>query len=135
MLLGPFTDLNQGLFTVLGEASLLGGSMRMTVSLCVILLELTNNFLMLPLVMLVLLISKTVADVFNSGVYEQILHLKGPPFLGPCDEPYLRNLTAFDVVKGLLVTFSGIEKVGNIMQVLNRCKHNVFSVIDEPPFS
>jgi chloride channel 7 len=135
MLLGPFTDLNQGLFAVLGATSLLGGSMRTTISLCVILLELTNNLLMLPLVMLVLLISKTVADVFNSGVYEQILHLKGLPFLSPYVEPYLRNLTTVDVVKGPLVTFSGIEKVGNIMQVLNRGKHNVFSVIDEAPFS
>jgi chloride channel 7 len=134
MLLGPFTDLNQGLFAVLGATSLLGGSMRTTISLCVILLELTNNLLMLPLVMLVLLISKTVADAFNSGVYEKILHLKGLSFLGPHVESYLRNLTAVDAVKGPLVTFSRTEKVGNIMQVLNRCKHNGFPVIDEPSF-
>lgn len=135
MLFGSFTDLDQGLFAVLGAASFLGGSMRMTVSLCVILLELTNNLLMLPLVMLVLLISKTVADAFNSGVYDQIVHLKGLPFLEPHAEPYMRNLTAVDVVRGPLVTFSGIEKVDNIMQVLKSCKHNGFPVIDEPPFS
>lgn len=135
ILLGSYTDLDQGLFAVLGAASFLGGSMRTTVSLCVILLELTNNLLMLPMVMLVLLISKTVADAFNSGVYDQILRLKGLPFLDSNAEPYMRNLTAVDVGSGPLVTFSGIEKVGNIMQVLNRCKHNGFPVIDEPPFS
>lgn len=135
ILLGSFTDLDQGLFAVLGAASFLGGSMRMTVSLCVILLELTNNLLMLPLVMLVLLISKTVADAFNSGVYDQIVRLKGLPFLEAHAEPYMRNLSAVDVVRGPLVTFSGIEKVDNIMQVLKSCKHNGFPVIDEPPFS
>ncbi|EXB79401.1 Chloride channel protein CLC-c [Morus notabilis] len=49
----------------------------MTVSLCVILLELTNDLLLLPLVMLVLLISKTVADNFNHGGYDQIVKIKG----------------------------------------------------------
>jgi len=76
-----------------------------------------------------------VADAFNSGVYDQIVRLKGLPFLESHAEPYMRNLTAVDVARGPLVTFSGIEKVGNIMQVLNRCKHNGFPVIDEPPFS
>ena len=58
----PCTNLDQGLFAVLGAVSFLGGSMRMTVSLCVILLELTNNLYMLPLIMLVLLISKYSCD-------------------------------------------------------------------------
>ncbi|KAL0337499.1 UNVERIFIED_CONTAM: putative chloride channel-like protein CLC-g [Sesamum calycinum] len=62
MCVGSNLNLNHGLFAVLGSASLLGGSMRMTVSLCVIILELTDNLLLLPLIMLVLLISKTVAD-------------------------------------------------------------------------
>ncbi|KAH9331624.1 hypothetical protein KI387_003732, partial [Taxus chinensis] len=135
ILMGSFTQLDQGLFAVLGAASFLGGSMRMTVSLCVILLELTNNLLMLPLVMLVLLISKTVGDVFNSSVYDQIVHLKGLPFLEATAEPYMRHLTAGDVIAGPLVTFSGIEKVGNILHVLKSCTHNGFPVIDAPPFS
>uniref|UniRef100_A0A0D6QRU6 Chloride channel protein n=1 Tax=Araucaria cunninghamii TaxID=56994 RepID=A0A0D6QRU6_ARACU len=135
ILIGSFTELDQGLFAVLGAASFLGGSMRMTVSLCVILLELTNNLLMLPLVMLVLLISKTVGDMFNSSVYDQIVHLKGLPFLEANAEPFMRHLFSGDVVRGPLVTFSGIEKVGHILQVLKSCSHNGFPVIDEPPLS
>lgn len=45
-------------YALLGAASFLGGSMRMTVSLCVIMVEITNNLQLLPLIMLVLLISK-----------------------------------------------------------------------------
>ncbi|KAF3444191.1 hypothetical protein FNV43_RR13881 [Rhamnella rubrinervis] len=129
------SSLDTGLFSLLGAASFLGGTMRMTVSMCVILLELTNDLLLLPLVMLVLLISKTVADFFNKGVYDQIVKIKGLPFMEAHAEPYMRHLVAADVVSGPLVTFSGVEKVGNILHALRKTRHNGFPVIDEPPFS
>lgn len=131
----PIANLDRGLFSLLGAASFLGGTMRMTVSICVILLELTNDLLLLPLVMLALLISKTVADCFNKGVYDQILHIKGLPYLEAYAEPYMRNIVTRDVVSGPLMTFSGIERVGNILHVLTATNHNGFPVIDEPPFS
>ncbi|XP_009405902.2 chloride channel protein CLC-c-like isoform X2 [Musa acuminata AAA Group] len=134
-LLRPISDLDAGLFALLGSASFLGGTMRMTVSVCVILLELTNDLLMLSLVMLVLLISKTVADCFNKGVYDQIVMMKGLPYMEAHAEPYMRHLVAGDVVSGPLITFSGVEKVGNIVEALRLTGHNGFPVIDEPPFS
>ncbi|XP_010905340.1 putative chloride channel-like protein CLC-g isoform X2 [Elaeis guineensis] len=135
ILMGKHSTLDHGLFAVLGSASLLGGSMRMTVSVCVILLELTNNLLLLPLVMLVLLISKTVADTFNANIYDLIVKLKGLPYLEAHAEPYMRQLTVSDVVTGPLQTFHGVEKVGNIVHVLKTTGHHGFPVIDEPPFS
>lgn len=134
-LLAPLSDLDAGLFALLGAASFLGGTMRMTVSVCVILLELTNNLLMLPLVMLVLLISKTVADCFNKGVYDQIVKMKGLPYMEAHAEPYMRHLVARDVVSGPLVSFSGVEKVGNIVHALKMTGHNGFPVVDEPPYT
>ncbi|KAA3463134.1 chloride channel protein CLC-c-like [Gossypium australe] len=131
----PISKLDVGLFSLLGAASFLGGTMRMTVSLCVILLELTNDLLMLPLVMLVLLISKTMGDMFNKGVYDQIVKLKGLPYMEAHPDPYMKHLIARDVVTGPLITFSGVEKVGNILLALKNTGHNGFPVIDEPPFS
>ncbi|GAB4828234.1 hypothetical protein Ancab_035146 [Ancistrocladus abbreviatus] len=135
MLIGSHSNLNHGLFAVLGAASLLGGTMRMTVSLGVILLELTNNLLLLPLVMLVLLVSKTVADAFNGNIYDIIMKLKGFPYLEAHAEPYMRQLTVSDVVTGPLKCFHGIDKVANIVHVLMTTKHNGFPVIDKPPIS
>lgn len=135
MLVGSHSNLNHGLYAVLGAASFLGGSMRMTVSLCVIILELTNNLLLLPLIMLVLLVSKTVADAFNGNIYDLIMKLKGFPYLETRAEPYMRQLTVSNVVTGPLQLLSGIEKVGNILHVLRSTKHNGFPVIDEPPIS
>ncbi|CAL1384809.1 unnamed protein product [Linum trigynum] len=134
-LLGSLSQLDAGLFALLGAASFLGGTMRMTVSLCVILLELTNDLLMLPLMMLVLLISKTVADCFNKGVYDQIVKMKGLPYMEAHAEPYMRQLVAGDVVSGPLFTFAGVEKVGNIWHALKVTRHNAFPVIDEPPYT
>lgn len=55
-------DIDEGTYALLGAASFLGGAMRVPVSLCVILLELTNNLNLLPLMMLVLLTAKAVGD-------------------------------------------------------------------------
>ncbi|KAK7330045.1 hypothetical protein VNO77_24230 [Canavalia gladiata] len=135
MLVGKWSNLNHGLYAVLGAASFLGGSMRTTVSLCVIILELTNNLLLLPLIMMVLLISKTVADAFNANIYDLIVKGKGLPYLETHAEPYMRQLTVADVVTGPLQMFNGVEKVRNIVFILRTTGHNGFPVIDEPPIS
>ncbi|CAB4305801.1 unnamed protein product [Prunus armeniaca] len=126
-----YTSIDQGLFAVLGAASLMAGSMRMTVSLCVIFLELTNNLLLLPITMIVLLIAKTVGDSFNPSIYEIILHLKGLPFLDAHPEPWMRNLTVGELADAKLpvVTLRGIETVERIVEVLRNTTHNGFPVI------
>lgn len=131
MLLASASTLDHGLFAVLGSAAFLGASMRMTVSVCIIILELTNNLLLLPLVMLVLFISKIVADTMNANIYDLLLKIKGLPYLESHAEPYMRQLTVGDVVTGPLQIFNGVEKVGNIVTVLRTTGHNGFPVVDE----
>ncbi|KAF5961584.1 hypothetical protein HYC85_002793 [Camellia sinensis] len=130
-----YTNIDQGLYAVLGAASLMAGSMRMTVSLCVIFLELTNNLLLLPITMIVLLIAKTVGDCFNPSIYEIILDLKGLPFLDAHPEPWMRNITVGELAdaKPPVVTLNGIEKVGRIVDLLKNTTHNGFPVVDEGP--
>ncbi|PNT73292.1 chloride channel protein CLC-c [Brachypodium distachyon] len=134
-LLGSLTGLDTGLFALLGAASFLGGTMRMTVSVCVILLELTNDLLLLPLIMLVLLIAKTVADCFNKGVYDQIVRMKGLPFLEVHGDACMRSLVAGDVVSGPPITFSSVERVGSVVHTLRRTGHNGFPVLEDEPFA
>lgn len=130
--MGPHTKIDQGLFAVLGAASLMAGSMRMTVSLCVIFLELTSNLLLLPITMIVLLIAKTVGDCFNPSIYEIILHLKGLPFMDANPEPWMRNITVGELVdvKPAVISLQGVEKVSKIVEVLKNTTHNGFPVMD-----
>ncbi|KAL3813890.1 hypothetical protein ACJIZ3_015158 [Penstemon smallii] len=133
IIMGPYTRIDQGLYAVLGAASLMAGSMRMTVSLCVIFLELTNNLLLLPITMLVLLIAKTVGDCFNPSIYDIILELKGLPFLDANPEPWMRNIKVSELVevKPAIVTLAGIERVGRIVELLKNTTHGGFPVVDE----
>jgi chloride channel 7 len=88
-------DIDEGTYALLGAASFLGGAMRMTVSLCVILLELTNNLNLLPLIMLVLLVSKAVGDCTGiQPVYEIHIDLKRLPFLGAKAPHFMRHVKA-----------------------------------------
>ncbi|KAH9561383.1 hypothetical protein CY35_05G020500 [Sphagnum magellanicum] len=123
--------MDEGVYALLGAASFLGGSMRMTVSLCIIILELTNNLSLLPLIMLVLLISKTVGDAFNDAVYHLHVKIKEIPFLEAHPLPFMSHLTARDGITRPLVWFSAIERVGTILDVLRSTKHNAFPVIDD----
>lgn len=130
-----FENIDEGLFAYLGAASFMGGTMRIAVSLCVILLELTNNLLLLPWTMLVLLISKTVGDLFNIGVNDQIVHIKELPFLEEKPEPYMKHLAAIDVCSCPAVTLSVVERVGNIVEVLRMTDHNGFPVLETSSLS
>ena len=105
--------------------------MRMTVSLCVILLELTNNLSLLPLIMLVLLVSKAVADLTGIlPIYDLHIHIKKIPLLEASAEKYFRHLTASDVKSAKNVSFSRVEKVGFVLDALKSCEHNGFPVVD-----
>ncbi|KAK5794031.1 hypothetical protein PVK06_035222 [Gossypium arboreum] len=81
-------------YALLGAASFLGVSVQMTVSLCVIMVEITNNLKLLPLIMLVLLISKAVGDAFNEGLYEEQARLCGIPLLESRPKYEMRKMTA-----------------------------------------
>lgn len=134
LVLARFVRIDHGLYAVLGAAALMSGSMRMTVSLCVIFLELTNNLLLLPITMFVLLIAKTVGDAFNPSIYEIILDLKGLPFLEPKPETWMKDLAVGELAaaKPRVVTLQVIEKVSTVVEVLRSTPHNGFPVLDWP---
>eukprot|EP00250_Pteridium_aquilinum_P011550 c20146_g1_i1 orf=525-2813(-) len=125
-------DIDEGTYALLGAASFLGGSMRMTVSLCVIMVEITNNLKLLPLIMLVLLISKAVGDVFNAGFYEEQAHMKGIPLLESRPKQFMRKTQAKETCQNQkVVQFNRVSKVGHIMSALQSNDHHGFPVIDK----
>ncbi|KAJ6806239.1 chloride channel protein CLC-d isoform X3 [Iris pallida] len=124
-------NVDEGTYALLGAASFLGGSMRMTVSLCVIMVEITNNLKLLPLIMLVLLISKAVGDFFNEGLYEEQVQLRAIPLLESRPKQYMRNTTAREACKNQkVVCFSRVVKVADVLSVLQSNTHNGFPVVD-----
>ncbi|XP_071937933.1 chloride channel protein CLC-d-like isoform X5 [Coffea arabica] len=124
-------NIEEGTYALLGAASFLGGSMRMTVSLCVIMVEITNNLKLLPLIMLVLLISKAVGDAFNEGFYEEQARIRGIPLLESRPKYQMRSMTAKDACANQkVVYFPRVVKVSDIVSILRSNMHNGFPVID-----
>ncbi|XP_051129565.1 chloride channel protein CLC-d [Andrographis paniculata] len=124
-------NIEEGTYALLGAASFLGGSMRMTVSLCVIMVEISNNLKFLPLIMLVLLISKAVGDAFNEGLYEEQARLRGIPLLESRPKYQMRNMTAKEACGNQqVIYFPRVVKVSDALSILRGNNHNGFPVID-----
>ncbi|KAI1899827.1 hypothetical protein AGOR_G00065770 [Albula goreensis] len=88
-----------GLYAMVGAAACLGGVTRMTVSLVVIMFELTGGLEYIVPLMAAAVTSKWVADAFGKeGIYEAHIQLNGYPFLDVKDEFTHRTL-ATDVMR------------------------------------
>jgi len=75
-------NISPGIFAMVGAAAFLAGVSRMTVSLAVIMFELTGEVNFIPPFMIAILIAKWVADAISEdGVYDLAQHLLGHPFL------------------------------------------------------
>ncbi|KAI3400115.1 hypothetical protein diail_4346 [Diaporthe ilicicola] len=77
-----FDSISPGIFAMIGAAAFLAGVSRMTVSLAVIMFELTGEVNFIPPFMVAILTSKWVADAISGeSVYDLSQHLLGHPFL------------------------------------------------------
>jgi len=121
-----------GKYALLGAAAMLGGVVRMTISLTVIMIEATGNLTYGFPIMVVLIISKWVGDYFNEGLYDIHIQLAGVPLLGWEPPPLSANTYASEVMSHPVVTLNPMETVGNIVDVLKSTTHNGFPVTDPP---
>lgn len=109
--------IDEGTYALLGAASFLGGSMRLTMCMCVMLLELTNNLALLPLTMLVLLMAKFVGDGTGvKSIYEVLMDVKGMPYLTRQPEGFLRHVNVKECCSQPPVSFLRVEKVSNLVR-------------------
>ncbi|KAF9773436.1 hypothetical protein IL306_008717 [Fusarium sp. DS 682] len=75
-------NISPGIFAMVGSAAFLAGVSRMTVSLAVIMFELTGEVNFIPPFMIAILVAKWIADAISTdGVYDLAQHLQGHPFL------------------------------------------------------
>lgn len=79
--LGTIQLAHPGIYAFFGSACMLGGVKRITVSICVMMMEISGDIgFALPLIGS-LLISKFVGNLFNYSIYEHQLKRSGIPFL------------------------------------------------------
>ncbi|EHH31296.1 hypothetical protein EGK_12343 [Macaca mulatta] len=121
-----------GKYALMGAAAQLGGIVRMTLSLTVIMMEATSNVTYGFPIMLVLMTAKIVGDVFIEGLYDMHIQLQSVPFLHWEAPVTSHSLTAREVMSTPVTCLRRREKVGIIVDVLSdtASNHNGFPVVE-----
>lgn len=129
--LGPLEWLVQlNKFAIIGAASVLGGVVRMTISLTVVIIEATGCISFGLPIMICLMVSKWVADSFIEGLYDLAIHLANIPFLDW--EPPIRSYSIYasDAMSHNVKVLRTTETVANLVKILRSTSHNGFPVVD-----
>eukprot|EP00003_Mantamonas_plastica_P011824 TRINITY_DN2177_c0_g1_i2.p1 TRINITY_DN2177_c0_g1~~TRINITY_DN2177_c0_g1_i2.p1 ORF type:complete len:431 (+),score=130.18 TRINITY_DN2177_c0_g1_i2:384-1676(+) len=125
----PSLDVHAGSYALIGAASQLAGTVRMTISLTVIILEATNDIRYLLPLMLTIMVAKWVGDLFNLGIYDIHIEIKHIPFLEFFAPQTMHILRAEDVMSKNVVTLTPISTVERVLHVLETTPHNGFPIV------
>ncbi|XP_050301056.1 H(+)/Cl(-) exchange transporter 5 isoform X2 [Anthonomus grandis grandis] len=126
--------ITPGLYAMVGAAAVLGGVTRMTVSLVVIMFELTGGVRYIVPLMAAAMASKWVGDALGrEGIYDAHIALNGYPFLDSKDE-YKHTSLAADVMQpkrneSLSVITQDSMTVDDIEALLKDTEHNGYPVV------
>lgn len=91
-----------GTYAIVGAAAALAGATRMTISIVVILFELTGALTYVLPIMISVMLSKWVGDAFGTdGIYESWIKVNGYPFLDNRDDAPFPDIPAAQVMTRL----------------------------------
>uniref|UniRef100_H2Z664 Chloride channel protein n=1 Tax=Ciona savignyi TaxID=51511 RepID=H2Z664_CIOSA len=118
-----------GTFSLIGAAAFLGGVVRMTISLTVILIECTNEISLSLPIMVTLMVAKWIGDIANHGLYDIHIFLKSVPLLEWEVPSIAKSLTAIDIMNTRLKFVYPHTRVRSIVNLLRTTAHNSFPVV------
>ncbi|CAK5028827.1 unnamed protein product [Meloidogyne enterolobii] len=123
-----------GLYAMVGAAAVLGGVTRMTVSLVVIMFELTGSLEFIVPTMAAVMFAKWVGDaIYKTGIYDAHIELNGYPFLDNKGE-YPYSTVAAQVMRPsneMRVIEQNGMSVGELETVLRESNCNGFPVVND----
>eukprot|EP00927_Polykrikos_kofoidii_P067952 TRINITY_DN6337_c0_g1_i5.p1 TRINITY_DN6337_c0_g1~~TRINITY_DN6337_c0_g1_i5.p1 ORF type:complete len:1343 (+),score=253.24 TRINITY_DN6337_c0_g1_i5:425-4030(+) len=124
--------VHPGVYAAVGAAGQLAGICRMTLSLTLIMVEVTGSMrLMVPL-MLCIMVSRTIADRFDKSAFDVAIALNQQiRFLDPDEWRWDgEDIIAFDICTRDVTTFRGVEPRSRILEVLDTTAYKMFPIIE-----
>ncbi|KAI8320201.1 hypothetical protein GQ54DRAFT_298829 [Martensiomyces pterosporus] len=124
--------ITPGVYALVGAASMLASTTRMTVTVVVIMFELTGALIYVLPIMLAVTVSKWVADAFGKdGYFEGIIRLNGYPFLGMDQEYVLQGTSDEFMVRAseMSVISAQGETLQRLSDVLKSSSYSGFPVV------
>ncbi|KAK3073695.1 chloride channel [Teratosphaeriaceae sp. CCFEE 6253] len=124
-----------GTYAVVGAASALAGTTRMTVSIVVIMFELTGALTYVLPIMIAVMLSKWVGDAFGKrGIYESWIHFQGYPFLDNKDDSPVPDVPVGQIMTRYedLVCITALgHTVQSLRELLKEHRFRGFPVVNE----
>ena len=120
--------LDHSIMAISGAASMLAGSGRIVLFLTVVMIEITGDIQYAPPIALTSMVALVVGNMFNHGLYHELIHFKHIPLLDESPAGSL-SLTCGEIMsKGPLVTLRRNMRIAHAMLAIENSKHNVFPV-------
>ncbi|CAF9913535.1 MAG: hypothetical protein HETSPECPRED_001588 [Heterodermia speciosa] len=127
--------ITPGTYAIIGAASALGGVTRMTVSIVVIMFELTGALTYVLPIMIAVMISKWVGDAFGKrGIYESWIHFNEYPFLDNRDDSAVPDVPVSQVmtqIEDLAVLTATGHTLQSIHELLVAQPYRGFPVVSD----
>ncbi|KAI0841598.1 chloride channel [Hypoxylon sp. FL0890] len=132
--------VNPGVYAMIGAAATLAGVTRMTVTIVVIMFELTGALTYVLPIMVAVMLSKWVGDAFSRrGIYESWIHFNEYPFLDSGDEgggaQHVPDIPASQImtrIEDLVVLTATGHTIASLRGVLESCDYRGFPVVSDP---
>lgn len=125
-----------GTYAIIGAAAALGGVTRMTVSIVVIMFELTGALTYVLPIMIAVMVSKWVGDAFGKrGIYESWIRFNGYPFLDNSDETPIPDIPVSQImtrVEDLVVLTATGHTIQSLTNILATHPYRGFPVVSDP---
>ena len=114
-----------GKYALIGSAAFLGGVVRMTISLAVIVIEATGNITYSLPITATLVFAKWTGDLFNKGLYDIHIHIKHVPLLH-WEPPIIAQykVRAEDLMSKQTQTLRKVCNVGDLYDLLSDKEKN-----------
>jgi chloride channel 3/4/5 len=122
-----------GTYAVVGAASALAGATRMTVSIVVIMFELTGALTFVLPIMIAVMLSKWVGDAFGkAGIYESWIHFQKYPFLDNKDDTPVPDISISEVMtraEDLICLTATNHTIDSLRELLREHSYRGFPVV------
>jgi chloride channel 3/4/5 len=129
--------ITPGVYAIIGAAAALAGATRMTVSIVVIMFELTGALTYVLPIMIAVMISKWVGDAFSKrGIYESWIHFNEYPFLDNSDDshdvPDVPSSQIMTRIEDLVVLTATGHTIASLRRILATNPYRGFPVVSDP---
>merc|ERR1712037_816111 len=118
-----------GIYSMIGAAAVLGGVCRVTISLVVIMFELTGGLQLIVPFMVAVLISKWVGDSLTPGIYDYCIQIRRYPYLHETDDISMRSKVQDVMDVDVQSVHWNLGTVADVTRFLESSKYGGFPII------